>query len=382
MTKYLTGFLFSIISMLVIGILMLFSTGAYARDAHGDPYYFIKRQLMWLGVGVVACCITACIDYRLWKRFLKPLFVITVLLLASCFLFREINGAQRWIRLGSFSLQPSEIAKITSMVFLASWLSDYKEEVRTFWKGFVFPLGITGILIGLIAAEVDLGTAALISAASMVVMFIAGTRWIYLGLVASSGLAGLIAVAISMPQRLSRLVAFMDLEKYKSGAGHQQYEGLIALVSGGLWGLGLGNGRQKMFYLPFAHTDFIFPMIGEELGLVCVLFVIFTYILLLICGISIAMNASDLFGTLLASGLVSLVGIQAALNIAVTTAMLPNKGIALPFISYGGSSLVFSMAGVGLIINIYRQGATERSVRMAVRHPLRTSSMMPQPQKP
>ncbi len=382
MTKYLTGFLFSIISMLVIGVLMLFSTGAYARDAHGDPYYFIKRQLMWLAVGVVVCCITACIDYRLWKRFLKPLFIATALLLAACFLFREINGAQRWIRFGGFSLQPSEIAKITAMVFLASWLSDYKEEVRNFWKGFVLPLGITGILIGLIAAEVDLGTAALISAASMVVMFIAGTRWVYLGLVASGGLAGLIAVAVSMPQRLSRLVAFMDLEAHKSGAGHQQYEGLIALVSGGLWGLGLGNGRQKMFYLPFAHTDFIFPMIGEELGLVCVLFVIFTYILLLICGISIAMNASDLFGTLLASGLVSLVGIQAALNIAVTTAMLPNKGIALPFISYGGSSLVFSMAGVGLIINIYRQGATERSIRMAVRHPLRTASMMPQPQRP
>jgi len=371
MKKSIIGFVLSIVVMLVIGVVMLSSTGAFARDAHGDPIFFIKRQSMWLGLGLVACGVMACVDYHLLQKHWKWLFALAAVLLAGCFLFPKINGAQRWIRLGAFSLQPSELGKIASVVFLATWFTERAEKSREFLNGFVFPLACLGILMGLIAIEVDLGTTSLIGATALLVMFVAGTHLAYLMLLAIGGLSGLAVIAISMPQRLDRLMAFMDIEKHRAGSGYQQFEALIALVSGGVWGLGLGNGRQKMQFLPEAHTDFIFPMIGEELGMVTTLVIVLAYIAMIICGISISMNARDRFGSLLAFGLVVMMAIQAALNIGVTTALLPNKGIALPFISYGGSSLLFSLMGIGIVINIYRQGVSEHTVKTTVRIPTR-----------
>jgi len=374
MRKTLIGYVLSIVVMLVIGIVMLFSTGAFATDAHGNPYYFIQRQALWMGLGVVACCVAACVDYHLWQRYWKWLFAFSVVLLAACFLFPKINGSHRWIRFGGFSFQPSEVGKIAAAAFLAAWFSDRAGEMsRSFRQGFVFPLCIVGILMALIAAEVDLGTTALIGATTLLTMFVAGSHLGHLSILAGGGLAGLAVVAISIPQRLERLIGFLDLEKHADGSGYQQLQGLIALATGGVWGLGLGNSRQKMHYLPFAHTDFIFPVVGEELGLVCTMLVVLAYTVMIICGVYIAMNASDRFGALFSFALVIMMGIQAALNIAVTTALLPNKGIALPFISYGGSSLLFSMLAVGILINIYRQGESEHTVKSAVRLPVRVT---------
>ncbi len=374
MRKTVIGFVLSIVIMLVLGIVMLFSTGAFATDAHGNPFYFVQRQAMWFSIGVVACIVAACTDYHLWQTYWKWIFGAAVVLLAACFLFPEINGSHRWIKIAGFSFQPSEIGKVAAVAFLATWFAERPAKTtRGFLEGFVYPLAIIGILMALIACEVDLGTTALIGATATATMFVAGTRLAHLMLLVGGGLGGLAFIAISMPQRLSRLTAFMDLELHKSGSGYQQYEALIALASGGFWGLGLGNGRQKMQYLPFAHTDFIFPMIGEELGLVFTLMVVFCYIAMIICGISIAMNARDRFGALFSFALVVMMGIQAALNIGVTTALLPNKGIALPFISYGGSSLLFSMLAAGILINIYRQGDSEHTVKTAVRIPTRVT---------
>ena len=360
MKKAVLGFLLSIIVMLVIGIVMLFSTGAFARDAHGSPTYFIVRQLIWLGISLVGCLSAAHFDYRKLQQHWKWLFGVAVVLLALCYVFPPINGSHRWIRVGGFSFQPSEVGKLAAIVFIASWFSRHVQETGTFWKGFVAPLAVTAILMGLIAFEEDLGATALIGGTAVMMMFVAGSNILYLSASAIAGVGGILVVAASMPERVHRLLAFRDLEAHRMGSGLQQYEGLIAFGSGGVDGMGLGNGRQKMEFLPFAHTDFIFPMIGEELGLIFTLLIVFCYVLLIVCGIAICMNARDRFGALLGSGLVFLIALQASINIGVTTALLPNKGIPLPFISYGGSNLLFCMVAVGVILSIYRQGINER----------------------
>ena len=223
--------------------------------------------------------------------------------------------------------------------------------------GFALPLAVVSALLGLILFEVDLGTTALIGATTFVIMFVAGTNPIFLGLLAIAG--GSVIFVGATHSRMERLIAFTDLERYKEDAGLQQMQALIAWGSGGMDGLGLGNGRQKMLYLPYAHTDFIFPMIGEELGLRVSLLVVFLFIVVIVCGIVIALHAKDRFGLLAATGVVCLLALQAAVNIGVTTSLLPNKGLPLPFISYGGSNLVACLFCVGLLLNIYRQAVLE-----------------------
>jgi cell division protein FtsW len=208
----------------------------------------------------------------------------------------------------------------------------------------------------LVLGEVDLGTTALIGATTFVVMFVAGTNPLWLGGLAVAGLGGLLVVATQISERMGRLSAFLHPQNYKDDAGLQQMQALIAWGSGGMDGLGLGNGRQKMLYLPYAHTDFIFPIIGEELGLRFSLLVVFLFIVIIVCGIMIALHARDRFGLLLGCGIISLLALQAAVNIGVTTSLLPNKGLPLPFMSYGGSNLAASMFGIGILLNIYRQG--------------------------
>jgi cell division protein FtsW len=226
-------------------------------------------------------------------------------------------------------------------------------------SGFIIPLAIISVPAALVLGEVDLGTTALIGTTAFVVMFIAGTNPLLLGGLAVAGLGGLLVVATQISERMGRLSAFLHPQTYKDDAGLQQMQALIAWGSGGMEGLGLGNGRQKMLYLPYAHTDFIFPIIGEELGLRFSLLVVFLFVVIIVCGIMIALHARDRFGLLLGCGIVSLLALQAAVNIGVTTSLLPNKGLPLPFISYGGSNLAACMFGIGVLVNIYRQGILE-----------------------
>jgi len=356
-------FLFlAVLGMLVIGIVMLFSTSAFARDAHGDVYFFVKRQALWLGVGLVICTTAALVDYHLWQRTWWIWFVLALAALALCFVPHiglRINGSRRWVGAGPLTFQPSEIAKISAVFFLAWWFSRYEKASCEFLRGFAIPLAIVGVLLSLIIFEVDLGTTALIGATMFVIMFVAGANLILLGGICAAGLVGLISIATFIPERMARLAAFMNPERFKDDAGLQQMQALIAWGSGGMEGLGLGNGRQKMMYLPYAHTDFIFPMIGEELGLRVSLLVVFLFIMIIVCGMLIALHAKDRFGLLLGCGVVSLLGLQAAVNIGVTTSLLPNKGLPLPFISYGGSNLAASLFCVGLLLNIYRQAVLD-----------------------
>jgi len=341
---------------------MLFSTSAFARDSHGDVYFFIKRQAMWVGIGLFLCIFAALIDYHFWRRTWWLWFGLALAALALCYvphIGMRLNGSRRWIGWGPLTFQPSELGKLAAIFFLAAWFARYEKPSGNVLFGLILPLAIIALPASLVLGEVDLGTTALIGTTAFVVMFIAGANPLWLGAVSFAGLGALLIVATQISERMGRLSAFLHPENFKEDAGLQQMQALIAWGSGGMEGLGLGNGRQKMLYLPYAHTDFIFPIIGEELGLRFSLLVVFLFVVIIVCGIMIALHAKDRFGLLLGCGIVSLLALQAAVNIGVTTSLLPNKGLPLPFISYGGSNLVACMFGIGLLLNIYRQGILE-----------------------
>jgi cell division protein FtsW len=336
---------------------MLSSTGAFAADNHGDTSKFLRQQSAWLALGLVSAVIVSMTDYHLWQKLWPYLFGLTVVLLILCLppFGREINGSYRWLRIGGFSFQPSELAKLSSVIFLAAWFSKHQEKTQTFVHGFLIPCGVVGVLLGLIVIETDLGATILIASTMFTVMFVAGSRFRYFLPLILAGVIGLAFIITQMPERAERITSFLHLEKYKEAGGLQQWAGLIAFGSGGVEGLGLGNGRQKLLFLPYAHTDFIFPVVGEELGLGFTLGIVSLYVIILLSGTYISLCARDHFGRLLGFGCVMLLAIQAAINIGVTTALLPNKGMPLPFVSYGGSNLCLCLLFVGILISIHRR---------------------------
>ena len=352
----------AVLGVLVIGIVMLFSTSAFAHEAAKDNYIFVKRQAGWLGVGLMVCTLASLVDYHFWQRTWWIWLGLAVITLAFCFVPHvgvRLNGSRRWIGYGPLRFQPSEMAKIAIVIFLAYWYSRFEKNSSKPIYGFVLPLAIIAPVVVLILAEVDLGSTVLIGATAFIVMFVAGANPFLLGAISFVGLGGILFMATQMSERMARLAAFRDPVRFKDDAGLQQMQALIAWGSGGMEGLGLGNGRQKMYYLPYAHTDFIFPMIGEELGLRVSLLIVFLFVVIIVCGIMIALHAKDRFGLLLGCGVISLLGLQAAVNMGVTTSLLPNKGLPLPFISYGGSNLAACLFGIGVLLNIYRQGVLE-----------------------
>lgn len=348
-----------VLGLVIIGLVVLSSTSPYSDEKAASQTYYTLRQAMWLCIGAVICVVAAATDYHWWQKLVWLVFGVAVVLLVCCFvpgIGLRINGSARWISIGIGTFQPSEFAKYAAIAFLAHWFTKFHARGGSPLYGLVIPAAVVGVLMLLILFEVDFGATLLIGATMAVLMFVGGTGLRYLLPIAGLGTAGIVAAVKLVPERMDRILAFMDLEANKLGAGLQQYEGLIAFGSGGLDGLGLGNGRQKMMYLPYAHTDFIFPIIGEELGLKFTLLVVFVYFLIFACGMMIAVNASDRFGRLLGVGVATMIAFQAAVNIGVTTALLPNKGLPLPFISYGGSNLMMCLLGIGILINIHLQG--------------------------
>ncbi|MGH8047183.1 MAG: putative lipid II flippase FtsW [Chthoniobacterales bacterium] len=359
--------------LVTLGIVMLFSTSAFAQQSHGDTYYFVKRQCFWLGIGFVACTFAALVDYHVWQKWWWVIFAVAAVLLALCFaphIGLNIKGSRRWLDLRFANFQPSELAKLATIFFLAWWYDRFAPRTREFFFGFICPIAVVSVLLGLIVIEVDIGCCALIGAVMLGMMFVAGASLRYLGTCTVLGLGMIAFIAIKIPERLGRILAFLHPDKYPDEF-YQQFQGLIALGSGGVEGLGLGNGRQKMLYLPEAHTDFILPSIGEELGLIFTLLIVGSYLLICICGFLTAMNAKDRFGMLLGFGAISMILVQACVNIGMTTAVLPNKGMPLPFISFGGSNLMICLFMIGLVINIHRHGhpvaAPIGRVRLAAR---------------
>jgi cell division protein FtsW len=268
----------------------------------------------------------------------------------------RINGARRWFNFAGVSFQPSELGKIALIIMLAWYCERHQRFMHTWSRGIVLPGILIALPLGLIFVEPDRGTTVLLAAVAGAMLLVAGVQWRY---IVPPILLGAVGLAISLwhdPMRMKRIFSWLYLEEHKEGVGYQAYQAMIALGSGGWFGLGLGNGRQKLGFVPEHHTDFILSIIGEELGLVATLGVIIGFVLIVICGVYIATHARDTFGTMLASGVTFLIGLQAFINVGVVTSALPNKGLALPFISYGGSNLLAMLGCVGLLFSVARQG--------------------------
>lgn len=341
--------------LLALGIVMLASTSnPRGMLSHHDAYYFLKRQLTWLVISVAMGIAVLRFDYHWWQKLAAPMAVAAVLLLVLVFVpgvGARVGGSSRWLRAGPISVQPSEFAKVALIIALATWMSHLGRRAREFIKGLLLPIAGLGLVLGLLLLEPDFGTTLLLGVVGMLIMFAAGTRIVYLAVVAALGLAGFAAAVMHDPVRIGRIMAFLHPEKYPVVAYHLA-QSEKAFTIGQLFGVGLGNSIQKQFYLPEAHTDFILAIVGEELGLIATLAVILLFAGILVCGISISFRAPDPFGRLLGFGFTMLICIQAAINVGVVTGCLPTKGLPLPFISYGGSSMLASMAGACILCNI------------------------------
>lgn len=353
--------LFAVAVLASVGMVMLSSVSAFAPANNGDTLFFVKRQGIALVLGLGASVVMAQWDYHHWTKFGWWLLAAAAVLMLACFVpglgAGKIKGAYRWLDLGPMNFQPVEALKLAFIGFMAWWLGTRGKTIQHFKEGFLVPMVGLGAAIGLCVLQEDLGTSAILLLMAFILMFVAGTRWRYIMPLPLVGLAGIILIALTMPQRRARLLAFMEPELHKDGAGYQVWQALIAIGSGGLSGIGLGESRQKMFYVPEAHNDFIFPIIGEELGLIVTLGVVLFFLLFALAGGYISCHAPDSTGMLLGLGVTCAICMQAALNIAVVTSMVPAKGIGLPFISYGGSNLLYCFVGVGILLNIHRQAA-------------------------
>ncbi len=352
----------TIMLLLSIGIIMIYSASAWtAGIKYGDDMYFLKKQLTWAALGIIIMIIVMGIDYHKLKRFTTLAMIITIPLLLLVFVFPEINGAKRWIQLGPGSIQPSEIAKYVVVAYLAKSM-DYKgEKIRSFIYGVIPYLLIAGFYAGLVLMENNLSICSVIMIVTIIVLFVAGARaWHIFGIITPAGVLAGIVLIFSAEYRKKRLLSFLDPWKDAIGDGYQLIQSLLALGSGGIWGLGLGQSRQKCYYMPEPHNDFIFAIIGEELGLIGCVFLIMLFVLFVWRGIRTAINAKDTYGTLLATGITSIIAVQAIINIAVVTGSMPVTGVPLPFISYGGSSLVINLAAMGVLLNISRQSKSNK----------------------
>ena len=344
----------AVLGLLAFGMVMVYSSGAvFAAKKYGDAAYFLKREMIYALLGLGALSIATRIDYGLYRRLAYPLLFFSIFLLAAVLkVGSRAGGAIRWFRLGPLSFQPGELAKLALCIYLAALLARKAEKVRVFSIGFLPPLLVTGLMMGLLLKQPDLGTAAIFGAVALGLLFIAGTRTSYLIVAVLVALPTGWKFIVSTPFRMRRMLAFLDPWAFRRDVGYQITESLISVGSGGIAGLGLGDGRQKLFFLPEAHTDFILSIIGEELGLIGVLCIVAGFALLVWRGLRAAVRARDVFGTYLAFGITAMFGLQALVNIGVVLGSLPTKGLPLPFISYGGTSLVMSLFSAGVLANI------------------------------
>ncbi len=350
----------AVAALVALGLIMLASTSAWVRGVEA-PYHFLTRQTFMVLIGLAAALGAAWMPVEKFRKLAPWMFAAVCIMLALCYvpgIGVSIFGSKRWIHVplvGQF--QPSELAKIVVVICLSAWFARWQTEVHTFWRGFIIPGMIAGVPLVLIAGETDVGSALSLSAAVGAILFCVGTRLRYTVPTAIALMSGAAWYLYNDPNRWGRIQAWLDLENpvHQLDRGMQQWRALLALGNGGPWGVGLGNGVEKFGTLTFAHIDFIFPVVGEELGLPFTLGVVLCYVLIAVAGCGIALQAKTVFNRCLALGLTCVIVVPAIQNIAVTTAMLPNDGLPLPFVSYGGTSLVFSLAAVGMLVGIHRR---------------------------
>ncbi len=347
-------------SLLALGLVMLYSSSMVMVDKHHSPVgaKMLQMQLLWAAVGLVACVVMSALDYSILRKLVWPIFIVTLVLAALVFVPHvgaKINGARRWIKLPGATFQPSELIKISVIIAVAWYAERSHRKMHAFLRGLVVPGIIIGSALGLVFIEPDRGTTILMAGVTGTMLLMAGVRWWHLLLVAFAAVALFSLSILHDPMRLNRIMAYLHPEAHLGGAALQADEAKKAIGAGGLTGVGLGNGLQKNGFVPEIQSDFIFANIGEELGLIATFSVVTAFFLIACCGFRIARLAHDQFGCLLAVGVTSLISYQALINMGVVTSLLPNKGLALPFISAGGSSLVAMLTGVGILISVARR---------------------------
>jgi cell division protein FtsW len=349
----------AIAALISLGLVMVFNVSYFpGGDDFGDPLHFFRKHLVSIGIGIGLCVMTMRLGSDRYRTLAYPLLavaVVVMLLVLVPGIGTVRSGARRWLSLGPLTFQPSELAKFALVLYLARSLARRGERVREFWHGIVPHCLVAGTLAALCLLEPDFGTMALAGIILFLMLFAAGARFSHLGLFAAAAVPVLAAIAIMEPYRLKRLTSFLDCRQDALGDGFQLCQALIAFGSGGLWGVGLGQGQQKMYYLPAAHTDFIFSVIGEELGLVGAGLVLLLFAVVAARGLRIAARHPDDFGSLLAFGLTALIVVQGLLNFGVALGTLPTKGLTLPFVSYGGSAMIISLAELGVLLGVARE---------------------------
>lgn len=358
--------LISIIALVFIGLIMVFSSSwPEGMVQFNDGYYFLKRQLFAVVMGFVGLIFFMNFKYTHFKKLALPIFIVAIILGLLIFtpLGEDRLGARRWVNLGFISFMPSDAIKLGSIIFYAAFLSNKGKNIRSLVKGTIPSLIIVGIACGLIYVQKDLGTTITLGGTLIGMFFIAGMNLFHLGFIGLVAVGGLAFAVMGEGNeyRMQRILSFRDPFAEKLDSGWQAVQSLYALGSGGIFGLGLGKSRQKFFYIPEAHNDFIFSILGEELGLLGTLLVLVLFMLVIWRGVIIAMKTEDTFGSFLATGITALIAIQSLINIAVVTSSIPTTGITLPFISFGGTSLLFNMAGIGILLNISRHAKLDRS---------------------
>ncbi len=346
--------------LICIGMVMIYSASSiYAWEHYQDGFFFLKRHISFIFIGALLAFIMMSFDYRKLKKYAKPILVVSLFLMVLVLipgLGREVSGARRWFRFKFISFQPSELVNLAVIIYVADFISRKGNLIKTFIRGFLPPICVLGFTALLILMQPDLGTTLALSGVVFLMLFISGTRPAYLLSILLSALPMLYFLVFHVPYRRARILAFLNPWLDPKGSGFQIIQSQIALGSGGIFGVGLGHSKQKLFYLPAAHTDFIFSIIGEELGLIGTVTIIILFMLLIQQGIRVIKNAPDRFGYFLALGLLLMITLKAIINIGVSCGVLPTKGLPLPFISYGGSSFIFDMVSIGILMNIARTG--------------------------
>jgi cell division protein FtsW len=351
--------LISTITLLALGLTMVFNASTVmAQSQYQDPYFFIKRQALYALLGLGVLFLGRAINYHCYQRLAYPFLFITLICLILVFvpgIGGKVRGAARWIRLGPFNLQPSEFAKLAIALFLAYSLTKKQEKMKFFSIGFLPHMVIAGIFIVLVGVEPDFGTAITIAAIVFTMLFVGGTRLTHIMLALGSGVGLATIMVLRDPKKLGRVFSYLDPWKYGQDVGYQLKQSLLAIGSGGLWGLGPGQSRAKLFYLPDAHTDFIISIFSEETGFLGVMVVLTLLAILVYRGFLLSFRAQDSFGSYLALALTLLIGLPAVINLGVVSGIFPTKGLSLPFLSYGGSSLLANLLAVGILLNISSQ---------------------------
>ena len=347
--------------LLALGVVMIYSASAiYALDRMGDSTYFLKRHLVYLVVGVFFARAAARVNYNELRKHSRKILIVMLVLMVLVLIPHigaSTGGARRWFKFFGFSLQPSEFLKLVLIFYMADFLDRKKESLNDFKRTILPALSVLGLCAGLVFLQPDLGTAVTIALVILILFFAAGFRLRYLGALVLLAVPALCYAMLAKPYRRKRILAFFHPWDDPRGVGFQIIQSFLALGSGGIFGVGLGASQQKLFYLPESHTDFIFSIIGEELGFIGASSVVILFILFIFAGMAVVFRAKTFFSQLFALGLVSLIGFEVVINIGVSIGALPTKGLSLPFISYGGTALIANMIALGLLINISKETA-------------------------